>query len=371
MNLKPKKDAFKEDYLDNTDTLDVLEDIKDPLTDLDIDDSLETDYELESTEDREPIVLEDDPKPKKGFGFKRKQKTQEVNEVVEDSLDMSQINLEEFEDDSLSIEELEQRERIRQRQELARAEIERKKAERKAFLESFKTVGTLSWFFIYSAVGTFYIWWMTNQIIPAILVSFIGAYLLTFWFYYKQNELIREEREFKELTNIATQINFNMQNGKNVADTLEYIKDDYEGRVGADLNYTYSKLMAEGELVTDNFVKYNFKSFDIFLRNLQIAYHDGVEPKKLFKFPLSNINFEAIERDNLWTKNQASKKQEMMTMAIGIFIPFSLRLFAKEVFMAYLGHPLASIIGATLIYLVFVWLATRLQKTALDVAVSV
>lgn len=369
--MKKKQDVFKEDYLD--DTLGNSVDFKDPLEDsLDIEDPLYTDYELNTLDDLE---VEEVPKAsskklaKKG-GLFSKGKKKRKNEVVE-TIDIADVNVDEFYDDSLSIEELEQRERIRQRQELAKAEMEKKKADRKAFVESFKTVGTIGWFLVFTVLSTGYMWWLSGLLIPSIMIGLLGATRLTYWFYFRNNVLKQEEDEFKSLTNIATQINFNMQNGKNVADTLEFIKDDYDGRIGADLNYTYSKLMVEGELITENFEKYGFTSFDIFLRNLQIAYHDGIDAKQLFKFPLSNINYEAIERDNLAGKNRASKRSEMMTMAIAVFIPFSLRLFAKEVFMAYLGYPLPAFILATIVYFAFVFIATSLQKISLDVSVSI
>ncbi len=373
--LKKKQDIFKEDYLD--DTLKNSVDFKDPLDDnLDIKDPLNTDFELDTTDSMDIEEVDnsttsiDKPVKKKGLFSKGKKKRK--NEVVEETdINLDKIDVEEYYDDSLSIEELEQRERIRQRQELAKAEMEKKKADRKAFIESFKTVGTIGWFVFFSILSTGYMWWLCGLLIPSILIGMIGGTRLTYWFYFRNNVLKQEEEEFKSLTNIATQINFNMQNGKNVADTLEFIKDDYDGRIGADLNYTYSKLMVEGELITENFEKYGFTSFDIFLRNLQIAYHDGIDSKQLFKFPLSNINYEAIERDNLARKNRASRKQEMFTMGIAVFIPFSLRLFAKEVFMAYLGYPLPAFILATIVYFAFVFIATHLQKVALDVSVSI
>ena len=373
--MKKNQDIFKEDYLD--DTLKNSVDFKDPLDDnLDFKDPLNTDFELDVTDNMDIEEVDksttsiDKPVKKKGFFSKVKKKRK--NEVVEETdINLDNIDDEEYYDDSLSIEELEQRERIRQRQELARAEIEKKKADRKAFIESFKTVGTIGWFTLFSVLSTAYMWWLCGLLIPSILIGMIGSIRLTYWFYYRNNVLKQEEEEFKSLTNIATQINFNMQNGKNVSDTLEFIKDDYDGRIGADLNYTYSKLMVEGELITESFEKYGFTSFDIFLRNLQIAYHDGIDSKQLFKFPLSNINYEAIERDNLTRKNKASRKQEMFTMAIAVFIPFSLRLFAKEVFMAYLGYPLPAFILATIVYFAFLFIATNLQKIALDVSVSI
>lgn len=375
-----KEDVFKEDYIDDSDKLMKSQDFKksenhydsdivDPYSEnfLDIDDPLSQEFKIETLDNKEV------EKPTKKGLFKRSKKDEreELNNNIENiDLDYENFTLEGLQDDSLSIEELEQRERVRQRKELAKAEIAKKKADRLAFIESFKSVGTLIQFAIYSGISTVYIWWLSGVLIPSIIVSFIGAFWLTYWFYYRKNKLEVEESEFKDLTNIATQINFNMQNGKNVADTLNYIKDDYEGRVGADLDYTYSKLMAEGVLITDNFDKYGFTSFDIFLRNLQIAYHDGIDAKKLFKFPLSNINYEAIERDDLLNKNKASKKQELMTWAVGVFIPVSLRLFAKDVFMAYLGYPMVAFIGAIIVYFVLLKILTSLQKVALDVSVS-
>lgn len=374
-----KKDMFKEQYIDGTPT--TVDDIKDPLLESlgDIQDPLEqSQAELEPLEQpttkkslfgkkaKEP--KNDLPKPSKKPLFGKKQKN--VVDVQESEFNLESIDTDEFYEE-LSIEELEQRERQRQRQELAKAEIEKKKADRRDFIDSFKTFGTLAWFIIYTAVCASYVYWLSGILIPSVIMGLIGSYRLTYWFYYRKNVLEKEEREFRELTNIATQINFNMQNGKNVADTLEYIKDEYTGRVGADINYTYSKLMVEGELITTNFDKYGFTSFDIFMRNLQIAYHDGIEPKKLFKFPLSIINYEAIERDSLLNKNKASKKQEMMTLFISIFIPASLRVAANEVFMAYLGYPVPAFIMASLALMAFVWIATYLQKTSLDVSVSI
>lgn len=353
---KKKEKLFKEEYLDDT-TLD----LSDPLAE--IEDPLATDFEISNVDD--DIV--EKPKKKGLFGRKKNKKDEED---LEDIGNISLDDIDNFEDSSLSIEELEQRERIRQREELAEAEMDRKRAERSAFWESFKTSGTIVNYLVYTVLSTVYVYYLSGVLIPSILVALGGSLIITYWFYFKKNLLEVEEQEFKDLTNVAIQINFNMQNGKNVADTLEYIKDDYDGRIGADLNYTYSKLMSDGELVTENFEEYGFTSFDIFMRNLQIAYHDGVDAKKLFKFPLSNINFEAIERNNLYIKNKASKFQEMVTLGIGVFIPASIRIFASEVYMAFLGYPVISIIFSTVIYFAFIMIAKHLQKLALDVSVS-
>lgn len=378
--LRKKKDLFQEDYLDSTKV-----DYEDPL-DLEIEDPLQTDFELDPLEDldldgfaKEKKVekkvedvgteVSDVPikKPKLSSFFGKKK----LNTVEDEEITTTyEQDVEDFYDDSVSIEELEQRERIRQRQELAKAEIAKKKADRQDYLQSFKTVGTLMTFLMFTMVGTAYVWFIGGVFVPAVLFGMVGAYRLTYWFYYRKNVLAKEESEFKDLTNIATQISFNMQNDKNVADTIAHIKEDYEGRVGADLNYTFSKLMVEGELVTDNFEKYGFTSFDIFLRNLQIAYYDGVDTKQLFKFPLSNINYEAIERDDLNRKNQASLKQELFTFFIGFLLPASVKISAKEVFMAYLGYPLVTVPVAGILFILFVLVACSLQKTRLDVSVS-
>lgn len=380
---KRKRNLFQEEYLDETELKKSEVDVKDPLV-FDIEDPLETTFEMEATDGfdldgfpiHEPSEDFENPVPevslkKSRFSFgKSKKKTNDIEDVVltEEQIDSA---VEEFYDDSLSIEELEQRERIRQRQELAQAEIEKKKEDRSDYFKSFKTVGTITAFILFTFVTSMYLWWLNGALLPSILLGAVGSMKLTYWFYHRKNVVDKEEEEFKSLRHIATQINFNMQNGKNVADTLLGIKDDFDGRVGADLNYMYSKLMVEGELVTDHFEKYNFTSFDIFMRNLQIAYYDGVDTKKLFKFPLSNINYESVERDNLSRKNQASKRQELMTVAIGIFIPASIRFFAKEVFMAYLGYQLIAVAFSAIIVFAFIKIACSLQRLSLDVSVSI
>lgn len=273
-------------------------------------------------------------------------------------------------EEELSLEELETQERIRQRKEFAKAQLDRKRADREQFIKSFKNPMNLVSYVAFVGVSFLYLNYLSNVAIAATIISLLGSVWLSYWFVYKPSLLAVEQQELMDLTDLASQINFHMQNGKNVADTLEYIKDNYGGRVGSDVNYTYTKLMADGELITSNFERYNFTSFNVFTRNLQIAYHDGADPKKLFKFPLNNINFEWIERQNLDMKNKSQRNQEFMGLAISALIPCALRLVANKVYMDFLGYPLVAVILSTIVYFGFIKIMTSVQKLRLDISVS-
>lgn len=47
-----------------------------------------------------------------------------------------------------------------------------------------------------------------------------------------------------------------------------------KGRVGADLDYTYTKLLSDTILDRTNFYDYDFKAFNLFLRNFNIWYKE-------------------------------------------------------------------------------------------------
>lgn len=306
------------------------------------------------------------------FSFgKRKKAKNVVIETIPENITIEEIDYTNtYADEGISLEELEAEERVRQRKEFAKAKVARKKEERKMFIQSFSSPTTLVAFILFTVVSFGYLTWLNNIPVASAVLAVIGGIWMTYWFVYKQGILDIEQQELQDLSNFASQINFHMQNGKNVADTLEYIKDDYSGRVGADIEFTYSKLMSDGELVTSNFDHYNFTAFNVFARNLQIAYHDGIEPKKLFKFPLNNINFEWVERNKLLLKNMAQKKQEFMGVAIAALIPCSLRLAASQVFTEYLGYPLVAVILSLIVYFGMVKVIVGVQKVALDVSVS-
>lgn len=306
------------------------------------------------------------------FSFgKRKKAKNVVIETIPENITIEEIDYtSNFADEGISLEELEAEERVRQRKEFAKAKVSRKKEERKMFIASFSSPTTLVAFILFTVVSFGYLTWLNNVPVASAVLSVIGGVWMTYWFVYKQGILDIEQQELQDLSNFASQINFHMQNGKNVADTLEYIKGDYSGRVGADIEFTYSKLMSDGELVTSNFDQYNFTAFNVFARNLQIAYHDGIEPKKLFKFPLNNINFEWVERNKLLLKNMAQKKQEFMSVAIAALIPCSLRIAASQVFTEYLGYPLVAVILSLIVYFGMVKVIVGVQKVAMDVSVS-
>lgn len=305
-----------------------------------------------------------------GFGNRKKAKNV-VIETIPENITIEEIDYtNNYADEGISLEDLEAEERVRQRKEFAKAKVTRKKEERKMFIQSFSSPTTLVAFILFTVVSFGYLTWLNNVPIASAVLAIIGGIWMTYWFVYKQGILDIEQQELQDLSNFASQINFHMQNGKNVADTLEYIKGDYSGRVGADIEFTYSKLMSDGELVTSNFDQYNFTAFNVFARNLQIAYHDGIEPKKLFKFPLNNINFEWVERNKLLLKNMAQKKQEFMSVAIAALIPCSLRIAASQVFTEYLGYPLVAVILSLIVYFGMVKVIVGVQKVAMDVSVS-
>ncbi len=306
------------------------------------------------------------------FSFGKRNKAKNVViETIPENITIEEIDYTNtYADEGISLEDLEAEERVRQRKEFAKAKVTRKKEERKMFIQSFSSPTTLVAFILFTVVSFGYLTWLNNVPIASAVLAIIGGIWLTYWFVYKQGILDIEQQELQDLSNFASQINFHMQNGKNVADTLEYIKGDYSGRVGADIEFTYSKLMSDGELVTSNFDQYNFTAFNVFARNLQIAYHDGIEPKKLFKFPLNNINFEWVERNKLLLKNMAQKKQEFMGVAIAALIPCSLRIAANQVFMEYLGYPLVAVILSLIVYFGMVKVIVGVQKVAMDVSVS-
>lgn len=330
------------------------------------DNHVESDIDL----NREIKDYKQSTKNKKGlFGLKKVAPTKKPKE--EEKLPES-ISIPDVDNmDGVSLEELEKEERVRQRKELAQAAVKLKKEDRKQFIATFTKAETVAYFSICTVASWAYMVWLSNLILPSLLVSLVSGVWLTYWLQYKKSQLDVEQSELQDLSNFAAQINFHMQNGKNVADTLDYIKEDYAGgRVGADIEFTYSKLMADGELITSNFERYNFTAFNVFARNLQIAYHDGIEPKRLFKFPLNNINFEWIERNNLKMKNEAQKRQEYISVGVAVLIPASLRVAANQVYMDFLTNPEVAFILSTIILLGMVGIITKIQKRALDVSVS-
>lgn len=331
----------------------------------------EQDYEKEFDDYVDSDTTNKEPK-KSMFGFLNRKKTKnEVIETIPENITIEQVDYtSNFSEEGVSLEDLEAEERVRQRKEFAKAKVTRKKEERKMFIQSFSSPATVMAFVVFTLVSFGYMTWLNNVPVASAILAVIGGVWLTYWFVYKQGILDIEQQELQDLSNFASQINFHMQNGKNVADTLEYIKGDYTGRVGADIEFTYSKLMSDGELVTSNFDQYNFTAFNVFARNLQIAYHDGIEPKKLFKFPLNNINFEWVERNNLLIKNKAQKKQELMGVAISALIPCSLRLAANPVFMEYLNYPLVTVTLSLIVYFGMVKVIVGVQRLSMDVSVS-
>ena len=384
---KPKRSLFgkkakevKETKKDNT-TLDVedgsfdnfnMENVNsNDTTDEPYEYNAEYDNYVEKDIDAEIGRAKKEGKVKKSLFGSSKKKQQKVIEKLPDSITIPDSDSYSDNLDGVSLEELEKEERVRQRRELAQAAVKLKKEDRKQFISTFTKAETMIYFAICTAGSWAYMSWLSNLLLPSLLVSIVTGVWLTYWLQYKKTQLDIEQKELQDLSNFASQINFHMQNGKNVADTLEYIKDDYAGgRVGADIEFTFSKLMADGELITSNFERYDFTAFNVFSRNLQIAYHDGIDPKRLFKFPLNNINFEWVERNNLKLKNEAQRKQEFMSVAVSALIPASLRLAANRVYMDFLEQPEMAFILSAIVLLGMVMIITKIQKRALDVSVS-
>lgn len=381
---KPKRSLFgrkaKEVKEDNT-TLDVedgsfdnfnMENVNsNDTTDEPYEYNAEYDNYVEKDMDAEIGRAKKEGKVKKSLFGSSKKKQQKVIEKLPDSITIPDSDSYSDNLDGVSLEELEKEERVRQRRELAQAAVKLKKEDRKQFISTFTKAETMIYFAICTAASWAYMSWLSNLLLPSLLVSIVTGVWLTYWLQYKKTQLDIEQKELQDLSNFASQINFHMQNGKNVADTLEYIKDDYAGgRVGADIEFTFSKLMADGELITSNFERYDFTAFNVFSRNLQIAYHDGIDPKRLFKFPLNNINFEWVERNNLKLKNEAQRKQEFMSVAVSALIPASLRLAANRVYMDFLEQPEMAFILSAIVLLGMVMIITKIQKRALDVSVS-
>lgn len=303
---------------------------------------------------------------------------EEAPETTQDNLTNYEVNKSNAEaieslqdlDDTLSIEEMEARTRIRQRRELARAEVERKKMDRKEFLVSFRNATTIVYYLIYTAVLSVYMYILCDILLASIAIGMIGGVLLTYWFVYRDNVMKTDQINYRNLTNLATQIDFNMQNGMNVSNTLDSLKDSYEGSVGTELRYTSAKLKADAELETSNFDKYGFTSFDVFLRNLKIQYIEGISPKKLFKIPLTAINFEWIQRKNLLNKNRNARKVEFLSLFIMGAIPLMLRFVASDVYGIFLGYPNIAFCLATFATLAMAKFFCMVQKGYLNISVS-
>lgn len=103
---------------------------------------------------------------------------------------------------------------------------------------------------------------------------------------------------------------------------------------------------------------------------MKIQYIEGISPKKLFKIPLTAINFEWIQRKNLLNKNRNARKVEFLSLFIMGAIPLMLRFVASDVYGIFLGYPTIAFCLATFATLAMAKFFCMVQKGYLNISVS-
>lgn len=269
----------------------------------------------------------------------------------------------------LSLDEIEAIEYRKSKRESLKVQAQKEAQDKIDFLDSFSRPSTVFGFMLFYIVSVAYLNFLTGQMAYSILVSIVGAYLLTKWYLFKEHQIEVKESDLKALEALASDISFEAQSGKNVYNTFRSIieKDNYDGRVEADIKYTYNILNQETELDLTNFETYNFTPFNLFLRNVSIWYTEGVPVKELFDKSIANINFELVKRDELRTMHKKQLIQELITVAITLIMPAVTRLASPDQYLVAMGKPIALTILISIFYFAQIYIITSIKKKSLDI----
>lgn len=269
----------------------------------------------------------------------------------------------------LSLDEIEAIEYRKSKRESLKVQAQKEAQDKIDFLDSFSRPSTVFGFMLFYIVSVAYLNFLTGQMAYSILVSIVGAYLLTKWYLFKEHQIEVKESDLKALEALASDISFEAQAGKNVYNTFSTIieKDNYDGRVEADIKYTYNILNQETELDLTNFETYNFTPFNLFLRNVSIWYTEGVPVKELFDKSIANINFELVKRDELRSMHKKQLIQELITVAITLVMPAVTRLASPDQYLVAMGKPVALTILISIFYFAQIYIITSVKKKSLDI----
>lgn len=269
----------------------------------------------------------------------------------------------------LSLDEIEAIEYRKSKRESLKVQAQKEAQDKIDFLDSFSRPSTVFGFMLFYIVSVAYLNFLTGQMAYSILVSIVGAYLLTKWYLFKEHQIEVKEADLKSLEALASDISFEAQSGKNVYNTFNTIieKDNYDGRVEADIKYTYNILNQETELDLTNFETYNFTPFNLFLRNVSIWYTEGVPVKELFDKSIANINFELVKRDELRSMHKKQLIQELITVAITLIMPAVTRIASPDQYLVAMGKPIALTILISIFYFAQIYIITSVKKKSLDI----
>lgn len=273
--------------------------------------------------------------------------------------------------EATTLDTIQQNEEAKRRQivELSRKDVE--KEYRKEFWRTFLRLENFLIIVISGGVGFGYLWLTTASVIPSLIMATISSVLFAFYFAFLPHKLNIQQQDLTTLEQYCIDISFHMNSGKTVPQTLGILAGSYQGRVGADINYTYNKLKNTGELDFSNFLKYEFVPLNIFHNNMMIAYKEGGDLKRLFKKPLADMSTELVGRDDLYTKNKFQRIQEYMAIAIGLTIPAMLRLMVSDMYSKFTDIELLAVSVMGFCFFISLFLTFRIQKRSLDIAVRV
>ena len=272
-------------------------------------------------------------------------------------------------DAGMSLNEIEAAEYKKAKKELLIAEAKKIEQDRQDFIDSFRKPNTIFGFLGYTAGICAYLYYISNQVVFSLLIAIVLGVMLTYWMVYKENQLSLYQHDLHELQNVASDIEFESQTGKNALQILDKIRKKYKGRVGADLDYTYTKLLSETVLDTTNFYDYDFKAFNLFLRNFNIWYKEGGNTKALFTKAIDNISFELVQRDRLFKMNKGKRTSEMMVVMIALITPVLIKIFGGESYYQFLGLPMSVAILNIIFIFMVINTVTTIQKRVLDLKI--
>ena len=268
-----------------------------------------------------------------------------------------------------TLEEIEAIEYRKAKRETVKAQAQKDAQDRIDFLDSFTSPKTIFGFILFYIVNVIYINVISGQIGFSILLGLFGAYILTKWFIFKESQLDQRQKDLEDLESLATDISFEAQSGKNVYTTFQALldKDEYDGRVEADIKYTFDVLNTETELDVTNFESYNFTPFNLFLRNVGIWYTEGVPVREMFDKTISNINFDLVKRDELRERHKKKLWGELMTTVVSLAMPVVVRFAAPAQYELAMGQPIALALIVGVFYILQVLTISSMKKKSLDI----
>ena len=292
-----------------------------------------------------------------------------TEELVVLTAEEKEAEIHSYFDSGLSLDAIEEAEYKKAKKELRLAEARKQAQDRQDFIDSFRKPNTI-FGFLGITLGAFtYLYFCAGQLIFSFLVAAYIGVQMTYWFIYKENQLKIYQHDLHELQGVASDIEFEAQTGKNALQILDKIRPKYKGRVGADLDYTYTKLLSETILDTTYFYDYDFKAFDLFMRNFNIWYKEGGNTRALFTKSIDNISFELIQRDKLFKMNKGKRSTEMLVVMISLMTPIMIKLFGGDSYNQFMGYPLAVAVINVLFMLMVVKTVVGIQKKVLDIKI--